>query len=253
MPFFGLGLHVFFALLCAIHAVRTGQQMYWLMILFAFPFLGSVVYFFAVYLPNSRFERGAMRAVSAAAKAIDPTRAVREARAAFEEVPTAQNQMHLAEALLDSGNAKESATHYESCLQGLFASDPVIRFGAARAFVECERYENALRYLEALRSEKPEYRPESISILLARTYAGLSRISDASREYQSAVAKFGTYAAKAEYAIWCLAGGDTKTAQQIDTELEKVSSRWNVQTRDINSVIYRRYQAAKEAASKQAI
>ena len=36
MPFAGIGLHVILAVLCAIHAVRTRQNAYWLFILFAF-------------------------------------------------------------------------------------------------------------------------------------------------------------------------------------------------------------------------
>jgi len=43
MPFAGLGLHVMIAVLCAIHAIRNRQQMYWIFILFAFPLLGSLV------------------------------------------------------------------------------------------------------------------------------------------------------------------------------------------------------------------
>jgi len=87
MPFVGLGLHVLLALFCAVHAVRTGQQLYWVFILFAFPMLGSLVYIFAIYLPNSRLDRGAMRAVSAVAKTLDPTREVRTARAEYEHTP----------------------------------------------------------------------------------------------------------------------------------------------------------------------
>ena len=52
MPFVGLGLHFLVAIFFAIHVVRSGQQMYWLIILFSFPLLGSLVYFFAIYLPN---------------------------------------------------------------------------------------------------------------------------------------------------------------------------------------------------------
>ncbi len=107
MPMAGLGLHVVLALICAVHAVRSGQPLYWLFVLFAFPLLGSAVYFFAVYLPNSRLDRGAMKAVSAAAKALDPQREVRETRAEFEEAPTAQNQMRLAAALLTWATRKE--------------------------------------------------------------------------------------------------------------------------------------------------
>jgi len=57
-----------------VHAVRTRQNSYWLFILFAFPLLGSVAYFFGIYLPHSRLERGALKVVSAAVRAIDPQR-----------------------------------------------------------------------------------------------------------------------------------------------------------------------------------
>ena len=105
MPIVGFGLYFALAIFCAIHVVRTGQPLYWLMILFAFPIVGSLVYFVAVYLPNSRLQRNALKAVSAAAKAIDPQREVRAAQAAFEETPTAQNQMRLAAALSSAGAA----------------------------------------------------------------------------------------------------------------------------------------------------
>lgn len=42
-----VGLHIILALFFAIHAVRNGQPLFWLIILFSFPFLGSVVYFLA--------------------------------------------------------------------------------------------------------------------------------------------------------------------------------------------------------------
>ena len=75
-----LGLHVLVALFFAVHAIRNGQQIYWLLILFSFPLLGSVVYFFAIYLPNSRLQSGARKVVATAARAIDPSKELREAR-----------------------------------------------------------------------------------------------------------------------------------------------------------------------------
>lgn len=252
MPFAGLGLHVVIAILCAIHAVRTRQQMYWLFILFAFPLLGSLVYFFAIYLPNSRLERGAMKAVASAVKAIDPTREVREARAALEDAPTAQNQMRLASALLEVGEAEAAAQQYEACLKGPFASDVEIRYGAARAFVGCQRYADALRYLEPLRQERPDFRPEAVSLLVARALAGTSRSAEARQEFMSAVSRFGTYEAKAEYAIWSYAVGDRSTAESLSAELDKIASRWNALTRELNEPVVRRLSAARALAAKQA-
>ena len=106
MYIFGIGLHVVLALICAVHVVRTGQPNYWLFILFAFPGLGSLVYVLTVYLPGSRLQRQAGKAVKSAVKALDPTRELREAADAYAYAPTAQNQMRLAAAQLDAGQTE---------------------------------------------------------------------------------------------------------------------------------------------------
>ncbi len=250
MPIAGFGLHFLLAILCAVHAVRSRQNLYWLLILFGAPLLGSIVYFLAVYLPNSRLQRQAVKAVSAAARAMDPQREVREARAAFEDTPTAQNQMRLASALLEVGDAKAAAGEYESCLQGPFAHDPEIRFGAGRAFAECQRFEDALRYLEPLRAERPDHRPEAVALLIARSLAGQARAAEARREFEAAVARFGTYEAKAEYAIWAYSVGDRVTAERLQGELDKISQRWNSLTRELNEGVQRRLLGARELAAK---
>ena len=109
-----------------------------------------------------------------------------------------------------------------------------------------------MRYLEPLRQQRPDYRPEDVALLMARSLAGTSRAADARREFEAAVAKFGTYEAKAEYAIWAYAVGDTATAGRIHAELEKVSSRWNPLTRELNDPVHRRLNAARSlAASRQ--
>jgi hypothetical protein len=252
MPIAGLGLHIIIAALCAIHVVRTHQPLYWLIILFSFPLLGSLVYFVVIYLPNSRLQRGARRAVAAAARVLDPERELREARMAFEDTPTAQTQMRLAAALLEAGAAAEAAGMYERCLTGPFADDLDIRFGAARACVACQRYPEAIGHLEAIRASNPNFRPDAITLLLARSYAGTSRNADARREFEAAVARFGTFEARAEYAIWALATGDAATARRLQTEMDQVTKRWNAHTRELNEPTMQRLRAAQDLAKRRA-
>jgi hypothetical protein len=252
MPFAGLGLHILLALLCAVHVVRSGQQLYWLFILFAFPLLGSLVYLFMVYLPNSRIERSALKAVSAAARALDPGKDVRLARVDFDETPTAQNQMRLAAALLEAGEAEEAAGLYAAALKGPFASDADLRFGAAKAFVECQRYADALRYLEELRRDRPEYRPDGVALLVARCYAGTSRTAEARVEFERAVDRFGTFEARAEYAIWALAMRDAALAARLQSDIDKITARWNAMNRELNDPVMQRLKAAQQLAGGRA-
>ncbi|MDZ4100214.1 MAG: tetratricopeptide repeat protein [Hydrogenophaga sp.] len=251
MPFAGLGLHVILALICAVHAIRTRQNMYWLFILFGFPLLGSLAYAFAIYLPNSSLERGAMKAVSKAARALDPLREVRDARAAFEDTPTAQNQMRLASALLETGDSQAAAQQYMACLNGPYAQDVEIRFGAAKAFVECQRFQDALTFLNALRQERPDFRPEAVSLLLARALGGAGHATEERREFENAIERFGTFEAKAEYAIWAYATGDSPTSERLHKDLLKIRSRWNALTLELNEPVVRRLDAARALATRQ--
>lgn len=251
MTFAGIGLHVFIAVFFAIHVVRTGQPMYWLIILFIFPLLGSIVYFFAIYLPGFRLSHRTRRVVAAAAKALDPKRELREAQAAFDELPTAQNQIRLAEAQLELGLSEAAADNYETCLKGPFLGSLEIRFGAARAFVECKRYREAIEHLEAIQNIDQAFRREAVSLLLARSYAGVGRNDEARAKFEWVLARYGTFEARAEYAIWALSIGDTATAARLQADIDHITKRWSPQARELNAASLQRLNAALELSGKR--
>jgi len=244
MTIFGIGIHILIAIFFAVHVVRNGQQLYWLLILFMFPLLGSVVYFVAIYLPSSGLQRGARKAVSVAAKTLDPGRELRDARAAFEYTPTAQNQMRLASALLETGSAEEAASIYETCLQGVFSSDLEIRYSASRAWLECGNGAKALVHLEYIRNKDLHFRPEQVAILTARALAGTGRNSEAKAAFDAALTRFGSFECRAEYAIWAAANGERELAAQLRVELEQAMQRWSRHTREMYQPLLRRLGSA---------
>jgi hypothetical protein len=244
MPFVGLGLHILVAIFFAVHAVRRGRELYWLLILFSFPLLGSVVYFFAVYLPSSRLEVGARKAVAAAGRMLDPGRELRAARDAFNFTPTAQNQMRLAAALLDAGEAAEAATTYEACLQGAFGSDLDIRLGAARANLALGAHGKAIEHLEFIRRADAGFRAEQCSLLMAQALAAAGRNDEARAEFETAVERFGSFDARAEFAIWAANAREFQLAKRLQNELQHTMDRWNRHTASMNDGTVRRLNAA---------
>jgi hypothetical protein len=124
----GIGLHVIVAIFFAVHAVRTHQNMYWLLLLFLFPGLGSIVYFFAVYLPSLRDSRGARRRRGRSSRSSIQTGPCAK-REAFDRAPTVDHRMRLGAALLEVGNAAEALEHYQAAANGPFASDPALLEG----------------------------------------------------------------------------------------------------------------------------
>lgn len=255
MPFIGLGvLHFAVALFFAIHAMRNSQQMYWLIILFTFPILGSLVYFFAVYLPGSKMERGVKKMASATAKGIvhtlDPKRELREAQEIFEYTPTAQNQMRLAAAQYGAGQFADAVVNYEACLVGPFSSDVTMRFGAALAYIGHQQHAQAINHLEAIRRENPTFKPEEVSLTLARSLTAAGRQSDAKTELSAANAKFGNVEVRAEYAIALVAAGEIRQATAIREEIARDMKRWSSHTSDLYMPVIRRLDAALAAVSK---
>ena len=244
MYIFGIGLHVLVAIFFAVHVIRTGQPMYWLMILFLFPGIASVVYFVAVYLPNSKLQHGARKAVSAAAKTLDPGRELREARDAYDFTPTAQNQMRLASALLEAGNAEEAAATYEACLNGPFSGDLEIRLGAARATLASGRAAAAVAHLQTICSSDDKFRPEQVSLLLAQALAAAGRQDDARAEFEFALSRYNSFTVQAEFAIWAAGVGDAERANQLYGELQRTMERWARHTRDLNRELIRRLDGA---------
>lgn len=244
--FFGIGLHVIVAIFFAIHAVRRGRELYWLLILFIFPLLGSVVYFFAIYLPESRLENKVGKVASVAMQTLDPGKALREAQKAYELTPTAQNRMRLAQCLFDADQPGAAAEHYEACLQGPFASDPEIRFGAAQARLANKQAAAAQELLLNIRAQDPQFRPEAVTIALAQSHAELGQQVQARALFEEAVQRFGSFEAHAEYAIWAANSGQADVARAQQAELQTIMQHWknNRHAKALNKQLLKRLDAA---------
>lgn len=244
MPFVGLGLHIIIALFFAIHALRTGRQMYWLIILFSFPLLGSIVYFFAEYLSNSKMERGVKQVSNVAMQLLDPSRELREANQAFELTPTVQNRMRLAAALDGAGEYGEAVKQFDACLNGPFASDPEICFGAAKAKFHNKQPHLAIPMLLDIRGKQSGFRAEELSVLLAQSYADSGDQANAQTEFTYAADNFGSADTRARYALWAISIGKVEKAKELRATLEKDWQHWNKHTRGLHKALFTALDAA---------
>lgn len=244
MPFIGLGLHFLIALIFAIHALRNRRQMYWLLILFSFPLLGSLAYFIVEYLPASRLERRGRMAGRAIQKGFDPGREVREARRLYDLTPTAHNQMRLAASLLEAGESGEAVRHYEACLNGPFAGDSDVILGAARASAANGQPAAAIALLAPLQSKHPDFRASEVGLVLGRAYAAAGRQDEAGAQFESVVDRFGSIEARVELALWALANGKEAVAQRELNELKHARAHMEKHARELHRDLFRRLDAA---------
>lgn len=247
MRIFGISLYVIIALIFAVHAVRTQQNMYWLLILFLFPGLGSLIYLFVVYLPSLRQSRGARAATRALSQLVDPDRAVRDARRDFDRAPTVEHRMRLGAALLDAGNAAEALEHYRAAASGPFSSDPALLHGLARAQFADGDAAAARETLEKLFEVHPIARQQSEPALLyARALAAFDAPGTRAA-FETALASASDAAPRCLFADWLAAqpdDADRLRARELYAEIVHDAKHWPRFAREHNSEWLQRAQSA---------
>ncbi len=210
----GLGLHVAIALFFAVHAVRNGQERYWLFVLFAFPLLGSVVYAIAIWLPGMADSREGRRLATGLRQALDPERGLRGAREAFDAAPTTRNRVLLADALVEAGQAEEAVDHYRDSLRGIHADDPDVETRLARALLEAGRPAEARQLLDALIARRPDFRSPTGHLVYARAVAAEGDRDKARHEFNTLVDYASGLEARAWYVEVLRAWGDDTAADR---------------------------------------
>ncbi len=236
MPILQIGaIHLFIVIYLGIHAVKTGQSLYWLIILISFPLIGAIIYFVAIYLPQSNIQHNAQKVAKIGIKTMDPTRESREAEELFKAAPTVQNQMRLAAALFEAGLFEESVKNYEACLQGTFAGDSQIRLNLAYVLMEASRFSEALTHLEMIRAQAPNFRSEEVLLGFARALAGEKKIEEANTQFEAAYTRFGGFEITAHCALFLLANGNYERAKSLYEEAEAIIKRWPVHAKQLNA------------------
>ena len=169
-----IGLSFLIAIALCVHAVRTGQQMYWLWIILAFQPIGGIVYFVAIIAPAWFGGRTAQKMGQAARKAIDPRREYREAAQAVDDAPTVANRVRLAVAATELGKHAEAEKLYADSLTGMYADDPQLLLGRANALIELNRPAEALPLLR--RALRDRYHPKALAERGWRSLRGMGEL-----------------------------------------------------------------------------
>ena len=224
-PIFGPSL-ILSVILC-IHVVRTNQPMYWLWIILVIPWLGAIIYLIAVVLPSLTGGSTARLMGRTARDTLDPHRDYRAAKAAYDDIPTVQNQMRLAKAAADLGRHDEAEALYAKATQGVHAEDPTLLLGRASCLIELGRAAEALPLLDAL---GPDPTPAA-SLAAGRAYEALGRVREADDAYQSAAGRLPGLEALGRYGAFLARHGRPDEARETIADMDRRIAKANPQFR----------------------
>ncbi len=220
-------LSLLFSIVLCVHVVRTGREMYWLMIILMFQPLGGVVYAIVNVLPDLLGGSAARRITRVARETMDPTREYREAKEACEDTPTVKNQSRLAAAATALGRHEESERLYAEAAHGIHAEDPSLLLGRANALIELGRFTDALAVLEVLSRDEAEGRTPAAALALGRANEGAGRIGEADTAYKWASEHVPGFEGLARYAAFMARHGRPEEAREVVVELDKRLAKLN--------------------------
>lgn len=208
-----LAVQVFFI----VDAIRSGKPI-WIFVIFIFPMLGSLVYFFVEFLPRWRMRRGAMGALGAdLARKLNPGAEIRRLEDQLAVNRSVQSRMELARAYLRVGRAEEAIGLYRECLDGVHGTDPRVLYELATAYHARGRLPEARETFERFRREN---RPSKEQLLLsARIHEDAGDLESALQEYAPLARQSAGEEARTRYALLLRRVGRDAEARQIFEEV----------------------------------
>ena len=217
-------LHLIIAVGLAVHAMKTGRSQWWLFILLLVPLIGSIAYVVIELIPAIFHSDGAKKVVTGIESVIDPDKEWRERVEQAELVDSVDAKRALAEECEKKGLWSDAIRLYEAAATGIFADDPAVLLGLARAHLGGGDANAALATLDKLEEVQPRPRNQEAHLLRARALEALDRTTEALAEYDDVARYYAGFEAKARYGLLLLKKGSVAKAQEMFSDVVRASS-----------------------------
>ena len=206
---------------CAVHAVRTGREQYWLWILLIGSYLGVIVYVVAVLIPDLRRDPRGRAAARQVLHKIDPERQRRHIQQRLEVADTIENRRALAEESMRLGDFANAVELYRSMLKGVFSDDAAFLLGLARAQAGLDDFPAARETLDKLYAAHPSFRSNDAELLRARLLEALGDRDAALERYRSLSTSYPGEEARFRYGALLKQNGRFSEARAVFSDMLK--------------------------------
>jgi hypothetical protein len=206
------------SLALVVHCIKTGRNTIWvyvLVVLLTFaPFVGPAIYIAAEILPDLWRSRGSQRAVRGLRTTLDPEGNLRKFENEMQVTGNVASKQKYADELVRLGRAQEALPIYRNCLTGVFADDPKLLLGYARAQFEAGEAAAARQTLDDLIAKHPDFKSADGHLLYARALEEEGNREKALSEYAALVDYFAGAEAAVRYARLLIRSDQRPLAQQ---------------------------------------
>jgi hypothetical protein len=205
--------------LLIVHVIKTGRNTIWIWVLALLSFAGIIAYVVAELLPDLMRSRATQRTVKGMKRALDPEGDLRRLAQTAEISGGVEASQRHAEELLRLGRPADAIPVYQRILRGLYAHDPNLMLGLARAQFAAGNAADARATLDALMHHNPDFRSADGHLLYARALEQEGLPGRALDEYKVLAGYYPGAEARVRYAQLLRAQAQPDLAKQQLREL----------------------------------
>lgn len=213
MPVIGLALII--QIICAIHVVKTGKEVFWIYIVLFIPGIGAAIYFFTQILPDLGQSRTVHTAKNSLLKAIDPQRELRKKKAQLELANTLDNKLKLAVECYEANMLDDAIELFQSCLTGLGEGDADTMVKLSQAYFAKEEYQLTINLLDEVMTNNPNYNSTEGHLLYARCLEKLEKTKQALTEYAVVSENYPGEEGRVRYALLLIKAEKHDKAREV--------------------------------------
>jgi hypothetical protein len=186
--------------LLIVHVIKTGRNTIWIWVLALLSYAGVIAYVVAELVPDLLRSRATRRTVTGVRRVVDPERDLRRLAQTAEISGGVDASQRHAEELVRLGRPAEAIPVYQGILRGIYATDPNLMLGLAKAQFAAGHAADARGTLDALMQHNPEFRSAEGHLLYARALEQEGEPERALDEYKVLAGYYPGAEARVRYA-----------------------------------------------------
>lgn len=202
-----------------VHCIKTGRNTIWVYVLVILmttvPFVGALLYTGAEIVPELLRSRTSRRTLRGIRNTLDPQGDLRRLENEMKVSGTVGARQRYAEELVRLGRAAEALPIYQNSLTGVFADDPKLLLGYARAQFAAGDPAGARKTLDELIRKNPDFKSPDGHLLYARSLEGEGDVEKALSEYETLAGYYPGAEAAVRYAKLLKRAGRAQVAREV--------------------------------------
>jgi hypothetical protein len=212
-------LPIILDVLLVIHVFRTGRNTLWIFLIIFLPVAGAIAYFIVEVLPELLRSRTLQATRRSVKQALDPEAQLRRLQDEAQVTQNVASSQRLAEELLRHERFQDAAAVYRRILTGLYAHDPDLMLGLARAQFGGGDASAARATLDEALRINPGFRSPQAHLLYARALEAEGNAQKALEEYQALSTSYPGAEAAVRYAQLLKAQGRVEESRTVAKDL----------------------------------